>query len=147
MPGGDLICRQAKQEEEDHGLQVSIQRRSSSRSGEPRRHHTGRRRRKRRRRRRRRRRTTTNDREVEAPPLRGRPGEKPGRLHAFLRPSDEEGGIVAAAPAIPPLALARRFWPFARPYRRQIAAGLLFVALVPLVQAVEIWLFKVASTR
>ena len=31
---------------------------------------------------------------------------------------------MAAAPAIPPLVLARRFWPFARPYRRVIAAGL-----------------------
>ena len=143
MPGGDLICRQAKQEEEDHGLQVSIQRRSSSRSGEPRRHQY---------------RPPAPQAQASPPsassdddqlteklkhPLSaGGPAKKPGRLHAFLRPSDEEGGIVAAAPAIPPLALARRFWPFARPYRRMIAAGLLLVALLPLVQAVEIWLFK-----
>ena len=72
----------------------------------------------------------------------GGPARKPGRLHAFLSPRHEEGGIVSAAPAIPPLALARRFWPFARPYKRVIAAGLILVALLPAIQAVEIWLFK-----
>ena len=50
---------------------------------------------------------------------------------------------MAAAPVVPIRRLLRRFWPYARPYKRQIAAGLLFVALVPAVQAVEIWMFKV----
>ena len=70
------------------------------------------------------------------------PARKPGRFHALLRPRGEGGGIVAAAPAIPPLALLRRFWPFARPYRRVIVAGLVLVALLPAIQAAEIWLFK-----
>ena len=51
---------------------------------------------------------------------------------------------MEAAPPVPVRALLRRFWPLARPYRRQIAAGLVFVALVPAVQAAEIWMFKVA---
>jgi len=49
---------------------------------------------------------------------------------------------VAAAPAVPPRELVRRFWPFARPYRAAIGAGILFVALLPAVQAAEIWMFK-----
>jgi ATP-binding cassette, subfamily B, bacterial len=50
---------------------------------------------------------------------------------------------VAAAPAVPPRELVRRFWPFARPYRLAIAAGIVLVALLPAVQAAEIWMFKV----
>jgi ATP-binding cassette subfamily B protein len=50
---------------------------------------------------------------------------------------------VAAAPAVPPRELVRRFWPFARPYRLAIAAGMVLVALLPAVQAAEIWMFKV----
>jgi ATP-binding cassette, subfamily B, bacterial len=49
---------------------------------------------------------------------------------------------VAAAPAVPPRELVRRFWPFARPYRLAIAAGVLLVALLPAVQTAEIWMFK-----
>jgi branched-chain amino acid transport system permease protein len=36
-----------------------------------------------------------------------------------------------------------RFWPFARPYRAAILAGTLFTALVPAVQAAEIWIFAI----
>jgi ATP-binding cassette subfamily B protein len=50
---------------------------------------------------------------------------------------------VAAAPAVPPRELLRRFWPFARPYRLAIGAGILLVVLLPAVQAAEIWMFKV----
>lgn len=72
------------------------------------------------------------------------PARAPGRLARLLAPHGEGGGLVEATPTVPIRRLLRRFWPFARPYKRQIAAGLLFVALVPAVQAVEIWLFKVA---
>ena len=44
---------------------------------------------------------------------------------------------------MPPRELVRRFWPFARPYRLAIAAGVVLVALLPAVQAAEIWMFKV----
>ena len=61
----------------------------------------------------------------------------------FLRPQDDEGGLVAAAPGVPPRELVRRFWPFARPYRLAIAAGVVLVAVLPAVQAAEIWMFGV----
>ena len=49
---------------------------------------------------------------------------------------------MAAAPTVGVRELFRRFWPDARPFRRQIAAGLLFLILVPAVEAAEIWMFK-----
>jgi ATP-binding cassette, subfamily B, bacterial len=67
---------------------------------------------------------------------------RPGRLHAFLSPGDHDS-LVEAAPGVPPRELLRRFWPFARPYRRAIFAGLVLVALLPAVQTAEIWLFGV----
>ena len=39
-------------------------------------------------------------------------------------------------------AIVRRFWPLARPYRKPWAAGLVLAALLPAVEAAEIWLFK-----
>ncbi len=36
----------------------------------------------------------------------------------------------------------RRFWPYARPYRRWLALGLLLIVLVPLVDTAMIWMFK-----
>jgi ATP-binding cassette subfamily B protein len=73
----------------------------------------------------------------------GGPARRLGRLAAFLLPRDDDSGLVAAAPAVPPRELIRRFWPFARPYRLAIAAGIALVALLPAVQAAEIWMFKV----
>ena len=70
------------------------------------------------------------------------PATRPGRLHAFLSPGDHDS-LVEAAPGVPPRELLRRFWPFARPYRRAIFAGLVLVALLPAVQTAEIWLFGV----
>jgi len=71
------------------------------------------------------------------------PAPAPGRLVRLLLPRGEGGGLVEATPTVPLSRLLRRFWPFARPYKRQIAVGILFLAAVPAVQAVEIWLFKV----
>jgi ATP-binding cassette, subfamily B, bacterial len=71
------------------------------------------------------------------------PAGRPGRLRAFLSPGEHDSGLVEAAPGVPPRELLRRFWPFARPYRRAIFAGLALVALIPAVQAAEIWLFGV----
>jgi len=36
----------------------------------------------------------------------------------------------------------RRFWPLARPYRKPFAAGIALAALLPAVEAAEVWLFK-----
>jgi ATP-binding cassette subfamily B protein len=61
----------------------------------------------------------------------------------FLRPhQDDDSGLVAAAPSVPPRELLSRFWPFARPYHLAVAAGVILVALLPAVQAAEIWMFK-----
>jgi ATP-binding cassette, subfamily B, bacterial len=50
--------------------------------------------------------------------------------------------LVAAAPAVALRVIFGRFWPFTAPYRRRIAAGVLLLALVPAVEAAQIWLFK-----
>ena len=55
----------------------------------------------------------------------------------------EEDGSVAAAPAVPVREVFRRFWPFARPYRRFIPLVLLFAALGPAIEAATIWLYKI----
>ena len=74
------------------------------------------------------------------------PAPAPGRLRARLLPKGAGTGYdgVDAAPAVHARTLIRAFWPYARPYRRQIAIGLGFLLLVPAVQAVEIWMFKLA---
>jgi ABC-type multidrug transport system fused ATPase/permease subunit len=64
------------------------------------------------------------------------------RLSAFLRPSDHDSRIVEQAPAVAAAEIVRRFWPFARPYRKWIAVGLLLLVLVPAIDTVEIYLFK-----
>jgi ATP-binding cassette, subfamily B, bacterial len=50
---------------------------------------------------------------------------------------------VAIAPAVALRLIARRFWPYARPYRRWIALSLLLVLIVPAIETVKIWLFKI----
>jgi ATP-binding cassette, subfamily B, bacterial len=76
------------------------------------------------------------------PEGKGGPAPRPGRLHAFLTPRDDHDSVVEAAPGVSPRELVGRFWPFARPYRMAIAAGVVLVALLPAVQAAEIWMFK-----
>jgi ABC-type multidrug transport system fused ATPase/permease subunit len=64
------------------------------------------------------------------------------RLASALAPAPDDTEVVAAAPAVPLREVVRRFWPLARPFRRPFAAGLLLAALLPAVEAAEIWLFK-----
>ncbi len=64
------------------------------------------------------------------------------RLSAALAPAADDDQLVAAAPAQRVRGIVHRFWPFARPYRRTWMAGLVLAALLPAVEAVEIWLFK-----
>lgn len=63
------------------------------------------------------------------------------RLERLLGPADHDAPLVEQAPPVAALAIVRRFWPFARPYRRAIAAGLLLLVLVPLVETIGIGLF------
>jgi len=55
----------------------------------------------------------------------------------------EGSAIVAAAPAVPLREVIRRFWPDLRPDRWLLLTGLGVVAALPLLQAVEIWLFQI----
>lgn len=64
------------------------------------------------------------------------------RLHTFLRPAEQESRIVEQAPAVAALEIVRRFWPFARPYRGLILLGLLLLLIVPAIDTLEIYLFK-----
>lgn len=61
---------------------------------------------------------------------------------ALLAPPADDAQMVAAAPALPLREVVRRFWPDARPYRGWIAVGLVVALLIPLVEAAEIWMFK-----
>jgi ATP-binding cassette, subfamily B, bacterial len=64
------------------------------------------------------------------------------RLSASLAPSPDDDRLVAAAPAVTIRAVLRRFWPLARTYRMPFIAGIALAALLPAVEAAEIWLFK-----
>jgi subfamily B ATP-binding cassette protein MsbA len=50
---------------------------------------------------------------------------------------------VAAAPAVPVREVFRRFWPYARPYRRWLPVILVLVALGPAIEAATIWMYKI----
>ncbi len=72
-----------------------------------------------------------------------RPAELKTRIRRALVPADDPQATVAVAPAIAARGLLRAFWPFARPYRRLIAAGLVVLAVIPALEAAAIWLFGV----
>jgi ATP-binding cassette, subfamily B, bacterial len=63
-------------------------------------------------------------------------------MRRLLVPAPDSQALVAAAPAVPVREIFRRFWPYARPYRKWIAVGLLLVALVPATDTAMIWMFK-----
>ena len=60
----------------------------------------------------------------------------------LLVPDPTGPQLVGAAPAVAVRELLRRFWPYARPYRRRFALGLGLAAIVPAIETVEIYLFK-----
>ena len=64
------------------------------------------------------------------------------RLATALAPAPDADKVIAAAPAVPVRDVIRRFWPLAKPFRKVFVAGLLLAALLPLIEAGEIWLFK-----
>jgi ATP-binding cassette subfamily B protein len=56
----------------------------------------------------------------------------------------EEGeGFVAAAPVMELREIFRRFWPYARPYRRWLPLILLFAVLGSALEAATIWMYKI----
>lgn len=65
------------------------------------------------------------------------------RLSAALAPAPDDDRVVAVAPGVTLREVIRRFWPLARPFRVPLAAGIALAALLPAVEAAEIWLFKI----
>jgi hypothetical protein len=51
------------------------------------------------------------------------------RVRLLLPKMEEGGGFVAAAPVMELREIFRRFWPYARPYRRWLPLILLFAVL------------------
>ena len=52
-------------------------------------------------------------------------------------------GLVAAAPPVPVREIFRRFWPYARKYRKWLAFSLIFIIIAPAIDTAMIWMFKV----
>src|SRR5215213_5305760 len=64
-------------------------------------------------------------------------------VRLLLSVAEEEGGFLAAAPVMQLREIFRRFWPYARPYRRWLPLIVLFAALVSALEAATIWIYKV----
>ena len=66
------------------------------------------------------------------------------RIPALAQEEEEDQEeLVAAAPTIPVREIFRRFWPYARPYRRWLPLLVLLVALGSATGAATIWMYKV----
>jgi len=65
------------------------------------------------------------------------------KLTCLLAPAAPGEGLLAPSPVVPVREIFRRFWPYARPYRRWLFVLLIGVAALPAIQTLEIWLFKV----
>jgi ATP-binding cassette, subfamily B, bacterial len=53
-----------------------------------------------------------------------------------------EHELVASAPTLPLRTVLRRFWPYARPFRRWLLVNLVLILIVPAIEAAQIWMFK-----
>ncbi|MBJ7521198.1 MAG: ABC transporter ATP-binding protein [Solirubrobacteraceae bacterium] len=62
-------------------------------------------------------------------------------LRRWFVPVADGQQIVGAAPPVAVWRMLRLFWPDVKPFRGRIAIGLLFLAAVPALETVEIWLF------
>jgi ATP-binding cassette subfamily B protein len=65
------------------------------------------------------------------------------RLTAAFVVEGGDPGPVAEAPTVPLRAIVRRFWPYARPYRRWLILTGLFIVLDAAIETAAVWLFKV----
>jgi ATP-binding cassette, subfamily B, bacterial len=64
-------------------------------------------------------------------------------VRLLLSGIQEEGGLVAAAPVMELREIFRRFWPYAKPYRRWVPLIVLLAALGSAIEAATIWMYKV----
>jgi ATP-binding cassette, subfamily B, bacterial len=58
------------------------------------------------------------------------------------QPGRDVDTMVATAPTVPLHGVFRRFWPYARPYRRVLGLSLIFVVASPALDAATIWIYK-----
>src|ERR671926_252581 len=65
------------------------------------------------------------------------------RMRALLSVTAGDSGVVAPAPPVPVREIIRRFWPYARPYRRWLWLTAIFIVVLPAIDTATIWLFKV----
>jgi len=65
------------------------------------------------------------------------------RLRAAFVVQGGGAGPVAEAPPVALRAIARRFWPYARPYRRRLALTGVLIVLDAAIETAAVWLFKV----
>jgi ATP-binding cassette subfamily B protein len=65
-------------------------------------------------------------------------------LRRLVRLPEVGTAPVQHAPTVPVGAIVRRFWPYARPYRKQLALSLGLIVVLPAVEAAQIWMFKLA---
>jgi ATP-binding cassette subfamily B protein len=65
------------------------------------------------------------------------------RLRALLSTGEGGDGLVAAAPPVPVREIFRRFWPYARRYRKWLAFSLVFIVIGPAIDTAMIWMFKI----
>jgi ABC-type multidrug transport system fused ATPase/permease subunit len=65
------------------------------------------------------------------------------RLTAACVVEGGDAGPVAEAPTVPMRAIARRFWPYARPYRRWLVLTGVFIVLDAAIETAAVWLFKI----
>ncbi|MEU2741553.1 ABC transporter ATP-binding protein [Streptomyces sp. NPDC007095] len=64
-------------------------------------------------------------------------------LERLLSVGEQSAPLVTAAPPVPPREVFRRFWPYTRGRRRWLVPLVLFSLTGPLVDAAELWLFKI----
>jgi ATP-binding cassette subfamily B protein len=64
-------------------------------------------------------------------------------VRLLLAVPEEGGGFVDAAPVMQVREIFRRFWPYARPYRRWMPVIVFFAALGSAIGAATIWMYKV----
>ncbi|SCF84027.1 ABC transporter ATP-binding protein [Streptomyces sp. Ncost-T10-10d] len=64
-------------------------------------------------------------------------------LRRLLSVADDPDAVVAAAPPVAPREAFRRFWPYTRGGRHWLVPVLVFSMAGPVIDAAEIWLFKV----
>src|SRR3954471_237654 len=65
------------------------------------------------------------------------------RLRAAFVVDGTGAGPVGEAPAVPLPAIVRRFWPYARRYRKWLVLTALFIVLDAAIETAAVWLFKV----